>query len=123
MIEKRIHQRFGPLVIKASFTQGGLERDGYLTNVSVSGAFFAVESPPPTESEVELKAVLPWRLGELRASARVVWRSEGGGDDERSKLAGAGLLFTRLDPSAERLLHAYLDRFVELAAQIDDPTA
>jgi hypothetical protein len=119
MTEKRVHPRFGPLVIKASFTQGGVERAGYLTNVSVSGAFLAVESPPAPESEVELKAVLPWRLGELRASARVVWRSDGG-DDRRSKLAGAGLLFTRLDSAAERLLHGYLERFAELAAQIED---
>ena len=71
MTEKRIHTRFGPLVIKASLTLGADRRDGYLTNVSEGGAFLALNEPPSLGTRGEIRAMLPWHLGELRASARV----------------------------------------------------
>jgi Tfp pilus assembly protein PilZ len=114
MTDRRTRQRFGPSVIKTRFESEGERREGYLTNVSGGGAFLAVEKPPRLGEDIELSAILPWRLGELRARARVVWRSQ-------SKLGGAGLAFTRLDSSARALLDAYLVRFAELAASIDEP--
>jgi Tfp pilus assembly protein PilZ len=119
MSDKRINPRFGPLVIKTRFTVNGLGREGYLTNVSAGGAFLAVEDPPPLGAEVDFVTLLPWRLGELRAGARVVWRSEGRGI-QPPHLAGVGLSFTRLDSRAKELLEGYLARFVELAAQISE---
>jgi PilZ domain len=118
MSDKRINRRLGPLVIKTLFIVNGRKRDGYLTNVSVGGAFLAVEDPPPLDAEVELRAVLPWRLGELHAGARVVWRNEGSGPPPN--LSGVGLSFTRLDVEGKERLDAYLARFVELAAQIEE---
>ncbi len=119
MSDKRIHPRLGPLVIKASYTVGSNRREGYLTNVGVGGAFLAVDDPPPLGTEVEIRAILPWRLGELRASTRVAWRSEGG--SERSgKLSGVGLAFGELDPGAQEVLDAYLKKFTELAARIEE---
>jgi Tfp pilus assembly protein PilZ len=114
MTEKRVHPRFGPLVIKTAFTAGDERREGYLTNVSEGGAFLAVDDPPPLGTEVKIRAILPWRLGELHAVARVAWRSEGG------KLEGIGLAFAELDPEARALLHAYLKKFTELAARIEE---
>lgn len=119
MIEKRIHPRFGPLVIKTAFTTGSERRKGYLTNVSEGGAFLAVEDPPPLGAKVDLRAILPWRLGELHAGGRVVWRSQGGGEGS-GKLAGVGLAFEELEPRARKLLDAYLEKFKELAARIED---
>lgn len=119
MNEKRNHARFGPLVIKTLFSCGAERREGYLTNVSRGGAFLAVEAPPPLGTVVEIRASLPWRLGELRARTRVAWRSEGGGDGQK-KLAGVGLAFQELNPEARRLLDAYLKRFAELAARIEE---
>jgi hypothetical protein len=119
MTEKRIHRRFGPLVIKTFFTAGSDRREGYLTNVSEGGAFLAVEDPPPLGARVEIRAVLPWRLGELRAAGRVAWRC-GVGRAGRGGLAGAGLTFEDLGPEAKALLGAYLEKFTQLAAQIDE---
>jgi Tfp pilus assembly protein PilZ len=119
MIEKRIHPRLGPLVIKTVFTAGSDHREGYLTNVSVGGAFLAVEDPPPLGAEVEVRAILPWRLGELRAAARVAWRCTAGRDGS-GKLAGVGLAFENLDPKSKELLDLYLQRFTELASRIDE---
>jgi Tfp pilus assembly protein PilZ len=119
MIEKRIYPRFGPLVIKAAYTVGSDRREGYLTNVSEGGAFLAVDDPPPLGAEVEIRAILPWRLGELRASTRVAWRSEAGSEGS-GKLSGVGLAFGELDPRARERLDAYLERFAELAARIEE---
>lgn len=119
MREKRIHPRFGPLVIKTAFTVGADRREGYLTNVSEGGAFLAVDDPPPLGAEVEIRAILPWRLGELRAGTRVAWRSKGGSEGS-GKLSGVGLAFEELDPKARELLDAYLDKFTELAARIEE---
>lgn len=119
MIEKRIHPRFGPLVIKTAFTAGSDRREGYLTNVSEGGAFLAVEDPPPLGTEVEIRAILPWRLGELRASTRVAWRC-GGPREGKGRLAGVGLAFEHLDPECRERLEAYLDKFTELAARIEE---
>ena len=119
MREKRIHPRFGPLVIKTAFTVGADRGEGYLTNVSEGGAFLAVDDPPPLGAEVEIRAILPWRLGELCASTRVAWRSQGGSEGS-GKLSGVGLAFEELDPKARELLDAYLDKFTELAARIEE---
>ena len=119
MREKRIHPRFGPLVIKTAFTVGSDRREGYLTNVSAGGAFLAVDDPPALGTEVEIRAILPWRLGELRAETRVAWRSKGG-SEEKGKLSGVGLAFEKLDPKARELLDAYLQKFTELAARIEE---
>jgi Tfp pilus assembly protein PilZ len=109
-------------VIKTVFSFDAQLREGYLTNVSQGGAFLAVDDPPPLGAEVEIRASLPWRLGELRARTEVAWRSEGGGEG-RKKLAGVGLTFQELDPEAHRLLAAYLKRFAELAARIEEQEA
>jgi len=119
MREKRIHPRFGPLVIKTAFTVGADRGEGYLTNVSEGGAFLAVDDPPSLGAEVEIRAILPWRLGELCAGTRVAWRSKGGSEGS-GMLSGVGLAFEELDPKARELLDAYLDKFTELAARIEE---
>jgi PilZ domain len=145
MSEKRINPRFGPLVVKTYYIVNGRAGEGYLTNVSTGGAFLAVADPPPLGAEVDFRALLPWRLGELQGGARVVWRNaaasvadsspapapappsppgsgsgSGSGFGEPTSLSGVGLSFTRLDAEAQKRLEAYLARFVELAARIDE---
>jgi uncharacterized protein (TIGR02266 family) len=119
MTEKRIHRRFGPLVIKASLAVGPDLREGYLTNVSEGGAFLAIDDPPPLGTAIELRAILPWRLGEMRASARVAWRSPGGIEGS-GKIAGVGLAFETMDPASRERLDAYLSKFAELASRISE---
>ena len=124
MSDKRIKPRFGPLVLKAQIDTGQGPEVGYLTNVSTGGAFLAMDAPPPIGAELSLIALLPWSLGELRARARVVWRNDPGSPDPAiSTIVGAGLAFTRLEEGAEEALDAYLQRFAELAAQLDESPA
>lgn len=121
MNEDRQSRRFGPLVIKAHIEEGGTRWDGYLTNVSAGGAFFAIESPPEVETELELRAAMPWKLGELHARVRVVWRNgasraEG---EPGPPIPGVGLAFLDVPAASRATLEAYLAKFEELAAQID----
>ncbi len=119
MNEKRLHPRFGPLVIKAVYATGSDRHEGYLTNLSEGGAFLAVDDPPALGTEVEILAVLPWRLGVLRATTRVAWRSRGG-SERGGRLSGVGLAFEELDPRSRERLDAYLEKFAELAARIGE---
>lgn len=121
MPDKRTKRRFGPLVVKAKFDIGRGPEEGYLTNVSTGGAFLAMDDPPPDGTELSLVAALPWNLGELRARARVVWRNDPNSPDPaRSAITGVGLAFTQLEEGCEEVLGAYLQRFAELAAQLDE---
>ena len=121
MIDKRSNRRFGPLVIKAQIDDASGLVEGYLTNVSEGGAFFAMDHPPAIGTEVSLRAALPWALGELRASAQVVWRQPPDtGATEDGTIVGVGVAFTKLDEESKDILERYLARFAELAAQLDD---
>lgn len=120
MSEKRAQPRFGPLVIKALVDVEGRKSEGYLTNISVGGAFLAIDDPPAKDTEIGIRAVLPWKLGELRARARIAWRNDSvSKDEERLRIIGAGVAFTKLEAGSPEILEAYLERFTELAAQLD----
>jgi hypothetical protein len=92
----------------------GEKTKGYLLNVSLGGAFLAIEEPPSPNETVSVHLLLPWGIGECAISARVAWVQR----DERDRPIGAGLAF--LDPSedASRKLSSYLERFVDLEAEI-----
>ena len=124
MTEKRTNSRFGPLVLKARLDVDGEIGEGYLANVSASGAFLATDVPPEIGTELSIRAPLPWNLGELRARARVVWRNDPKSPDTRTpRINGVGLEFTRIEKGSEDMLDAYLQRFAELAARLDESSA
>jgi len=120
MSKDRTKQRFGPLVIKAQLESNARRFEGYLTNVSTTGAFLATDEPPDVGNELHIRAVLPWKLGELRARGRVVWRKSSENDPAGTPILGAGVAFTELEHDSEALLVAYLERFAELAGQLDE---
>lgn len=119
MNKHRDHTRYGPLVIKAIITDttGTIRRDGYLTNVSKSGGFLAIDAPPAPGDELSLSATLPWGLGELHARVRVAWRRSE--PDDAGPILGAGFQFVKLQSDSRDLLDAYLARFLALAARLE----
>ena len=111
--------RFGPLVIKAQVDIDGETREAFLTNLSRSGGFLAMDDPP-RDGTLHVWALLPWRLGELRGHARVVWHHElETPDDANAGIAGVGITFIELEQGSAELLDRYLARFAEFAAQIE----
>ncbi len=115
--ENRRHPRL-PLVVKAEVGAKGRLQRGYLTNLSIGGAFLATKKPIPSGTQLQLLVFLPWKLGEFKAEAEVVWST--GKEGSETDPPGVGLAFTTLDPKGKRLLQSYVERFYQLVAQIDE---
>ena len=115
--EARRHARL-PLVVKAKVRANGRAQRGYLTNLSVGGAFLATKKPIPSGTRLQLLVLLPWKLGEFTAEAEVVWRT--GKEGSETNPPGGGLAFTKLDSEGEQRLQRYVERFYQLVAQIDE---
>ncbi len=115
-IELREHARvqLAPTIIRAEIEQGGERRAGYLINVSLGGAFLTMCEPPKKNTMSELHLLLPWGIGECSIKAKAVWLQK----DDHKFVIGAGISFVRLSDDAKDKLQSYLDRYVELAAEI-----
>ena len=115
--ENRLHPRL-PLVIRAEIQIDGTPHTGYLTNLSLGGAFLATEKMLPMETPVHLHVFLPWKLGDFEAEAKVVWSS--GKEGTETDPPGVGLKFTGLDSHADSQLRGYVDKFFLLVAQLEE---
>jgi PilZ domain len=112
--EKREYPRLAPTILRAEVEREGTRSQGYLMNVSLGGAFLAVERPPSPDAEVTVHVMLPWGMGDCTLEARSVWLQT----DEKDRAIGAGISFVGVSEEAKTRLRACLDRFVELAADI-----
>jgi c-di-GMP-binding flagellar brake protein YcgR len=112
--ELREHRRHAPTILRAEIERDSVRREGYLMNVSLGGAFLTVENPPPPDSTLAVHVLFPWGMGETRLDARAVWLQT----DERGQAIGAGVSFLEISDDARQKLSSYLERFVELAAEI-----
>lgn len=115
--ENRKHPRL-PLVVKAEVGANGRVQRGYLTNLSVGGAFLATKKAIPSGTRLQLLILLPWKLGEFKAEAEVVWST--GKEDSETNPPGVGLAFTKLDSKGQQRLERYVEKFYHLVAQIDE---
>jgi c-di-GMP-binding flagellar brake protein YcgR len=116
----REHPRLGPLIIKVEFESKRFSGEGYLTNLSLGGAFLAVEEIPSAGDRLSLRITLPWKLGQITAEAKVVRQVDSGHHTTTGQPSGAGLQFTELSSSAEESIRLYIQRFSELAAQLNE---
>ncbi len=115
--ENRLNPRL-PLVVRAEIEIDGAQQNGYLTNLSLGGAFLATEKMLPIGTPMHLHVFLPWKLGEFEAEAKVVWSS--GKDGTELDPPGVGLKFTGLDSQADRRLRGYVETFFRLVAQLEE---
>lgn len=112
--ELREHRRHAPTILRAEVERDGACQKGYLMNVSLGGAFLTVDEPPHPEEALVVHILLPWGMGECALDARAVWVQT----DEQSRAIGAGLSFVEVSDDARKKLTSYLERFVELEAEI-----
>ncbi len=112
--EKREYPRLAPTILRAEVERDGARSQGYLMNVSLGGAFLSVENPPLPEAAVTVYVTLPWGMGDCELEARSVWLQT----DEEERAIGAGISFVAVSEDAKQRLRGYLERFVELAADI-----
>ena len=113
--EQRRHPRYGPMMIPAEMNQGRTAFKGYLTNLSLSGAFFHAEDLPQVDQVYELEFKLPRGLGRCVAEAKVVWVRAHVMDTSR----GVGLKFQNMPTDSNLRITDYLNRFQKLATDID----
>ncbi len=116
----REHPRLGPLIIKVEFESKRRCGEGYLTNLSLGGAFLAVDEMPSAGDRLSLRITLPWKLGQITVAAKVVRLVDSGRQTTTGPPSGVGLQFTELSSSAEESIRLYMQRFSELAAQLNE---
>ncbi len=83
--------------------------------MSADGAFFQGDALPEKETVPEISFELPGGIGAIATKARVVWLRSVATDGER----GVGLAFQGTSAADKKKLHAYLERFQRLAADMD----
>jgi Tfp pilus assembly protein PilZ len=119
-VPSRKHQRISPLIIRAYYQYEGDSKEGYLLNLSQGGAFLATNEHLPIEEILHLRIDLPWDLGDVGVEAKVAWRSTMHQPAPEESPEGLGLTFTELTPEASEKVQKFLDKFAQLAAQIDE---
>ena len=113
--QARSQPRYSPTLIEAVICLGTSTLSGYLTNMSVGGAFFQGDALPEEETVPELHFELPGGIGAGVTKARVVWARSEAIDGER----GVGLAFEGISAADKKKIQTYLERFQQLAADMD----
>jgi uncharacterized protein (TIGR02266 family) len=116
---KQQHPRIGPLLIRTKFRFSEKPCKGYVTNLSLGGAFLATEEKIPQGHSLQLTISLPWQLGQFDVEAKVIWRRPDVGP-QGGQSPGMGVQFSNLDQDGHEKIEAYLKRFHQLAASLPD---
>jgi len=113
-VHDRAHVRYTPTLIEAQISMGSSSLSGYLTNLSVGGAYFRGDALP----EVDRVGALRFELrgeGTVSTEARVAWARAESTAGER----GVGLAFDSIPESEKKKIRAYLDHLRELASEME----
>ncbi len=113
--EARVEPRYGPFTIPAELFLSDLTVFGYLTNLSRGGTFFHTDELPDEGAVGRVRFELPWGLGQCRAKVKVAWQRSEGAEPKK----GVGLSFLEFSPDSKRRIALCLERFAELAADVD----
>ena len=86
-----------------------------MTNLSQGGTFFHTDELPDEGTAGRVRFELPWELGQCRAKVTVAWQRSEGAEPKK----GRRTLFSRVFPDSKRRVTLCLERFAELAADVD----
>ncbi len=111
----RREARFGPFTMPAELFLPHRTISGYLTNLSRGGTFFHADELPEAGTVCRARFDLPWELGQCRARVKVAWQRSEGAEPKK----GVGLTFLEFSPDSKRKIAVCLERFSELAADVD----
>jgi hypothetical protein len=95
-----------PIRLHVEVEAGGARREASIRNLSIGGAYVALDEPP----EVEAELVLSLRLGDrpLRIEAQVRHRLVASLPGRAEREPGAGVAFRPIDPADQRHLADFI---------------
>ena len=111
MAETRASRRVSPLIIRAKFQVGDEPLDGYVTNLSETGAFLATDEMAEIGNPVGLILEMPWMLGDVTAEAKVAWRTDQAGSRADQLPTGLGLTFVDVSVEGKNKIRQYIQKF------------
>ena len=114
-------RRVSPLIVRAKFQIRETLCDGYVTNLSETGAFLATEELADVGEPVSVILSMPWALGDVTAEAEVVWRTDDAGGNADRLPTGMGLVFVSVSGEGKKKLREYIQKFCQLASQLGQP--
>ena len=110
MAETRASRRVSPLIIRAKFQVGDEPLDGYVTNLSETGAFLATDEMAEIGNPVGLILEMPWMLGDVTAEAKVAWRTDQAGSRADQLPTGLGLTFVDVSVEGKNKIRQYIQK-------------
>jgi c-di-GMP-binding flagellar brake protein YcgR len=112
--------RVSPLTIGAVYKKGDRVGQGYVLNLSRGGVFLSTTEAFEMNSEFRLRFFLPFQLGQVDALVAVRWRTRDVDNPPKQLRTGLGCEFVEIAPEMQDKIDQFIDRFVELADQLDD---
>lgn len=112
--------RVSPLTIGAVYKQGERVGQGYVLNLSRGGIFLSTREAFAMGDEFRVRFFLPFQLGQVDAVVVVRWRTWDVDNPPKQLRDGLGCEFVTIDPSMQDKIDQFIDRFVELADQLEE---
>lgn len=112
--------RVSPLVIGAAFRRGDFVGQGYVLNLSRGGLFLSTRESFAVGDELRIRFFLPFQLGRVDARAEVRWRTEDAESPPPGLGPGLGLAFVSIASDAKDLIQRFIERFCELADELEN---
>lgn len=100
-----------PIRLPVSLRHARATRTGEVTNLSLEGAYLALEEPPESGAALSLEFPIGERL--LRVQAKVVHRVDESRPSQAEGRPGVGVVFEGLTPLETRLLEGFVRERVE----------
>ena len=111
--------RVSPLTIGAVYKRGEKVGQGYVLNLSRGGVFLSTPESFEMGAQFRLRFFLPFQLGQVDALVVVRWRTTDVDNPPKQLRGGLGCEFVQIDPEMQDKIDQFIDRFVELADQLD----
>ncbi len=111
--------RVSPLTISAVYKMADKVGQGYVLNLSRSGVFLSTDVGFEMGDQFRLRFFLPFQLGQVDAKVQVRWRTQDADNPPQELRNGFGLEFIEIESEMQDKISRFIEKFVELAEQLE----